>query len=511
LLGKSEEPGTCRNELILYETAGSAFERKATAAVNLPAAQNISPRATENEGERSAKPAPDPLIESVKEIEHVASEANREQSRKQEQALPLEPADPPVLRTKIPPILLEGDETVPSQLVGSDPKFALGAPPVAHGSAPEAAVLPEAYGTERLWLAARDPHCLYARWDLTSEQERNYSALATGNHLVLRLHLETVHDSGFAEVRLLPDTRHCFIPVAAAGRRYLLELGYYQKGQSWRSIAVSDAVSTPQEGIARDKTVRFATVATRSIVTQQTTPSAAPFGSPKVCEKGQTQQPVEPSKLQSLPETFISPGAVRMPQPGPQAEPTSHASAQPAFPAQNDPEGLLEAESAPASVWGSAQEEALAEIIEWSAAGLEAPSSAAMTQFEQPQVPLGPPVGISSLPPQEQISSPVGGEIPKREGFWLSVNAELVIYGATEPTALVTVGGRPIQLRPDGTFSCRFALPDGRYELPIEAASARGELRRADLEFYRGTTYQGEVQAHPQSPDLKKPDAGNVP
>jgi len=474
-------------------------------------AQNISPRATENEGERSAKPALDPLIESVKEIERVACEANREQSRKQEQELPLEPAGPPALPTKIPPILLEGDETDPSQLVGSDPKFALGAPPAASESGSGAPVLPEAYGTERLWVAARDPHCLYARWDLTYEQERNYSTLATGNHLVLRVHLEIVHDRGFVEVRLLPDTRYCFIPVAAAGRRYLLELGYYQKDQRWKSIAVSDAVATPQEGIATDKTVRFATFATRSIVSPQTTPSAAPSGPPKVWEKGQTQQPVEPSKLQSLPETFIFPDALGMPQPGPQAGPTSQASPQPAFPAQNDPEGLLEAELAPASVWGPAQEEALAEIIESSAPGLEAPGSAHMTRLQQPQVLLGPPIGISGLPPQDHISSPVGGEIPEREGFWLSVNAELVIYGATEPTARVTLGGRPIQLRPDGTFSCRFALPDGRYELPIEAASAREELRRADLEFYRGTTYRGEVQAHPQSPDLKKPDAGNVP
>ena len=32
--------------------------------------------------------------------------------------------------------------------------------------------------------------------------------------------------------------------------------------------------------------------------------------------------------------------------------------------------------------------------------------------------------------------------------------------GATEPDAAVTIGGRKIQLRKDGTFSFRFALPD---------------------------------------------------
>jgi hypothetical protein len=134
-----------------------------------------------------------------------------------------------------------------------------------------------------------------------------------------------------------------------------------------------------------------------------------------------------------------------------------------------------------------------------------------MAQLQQSEAPLSPPVGISSLQLPEKISSPFGGEFPQQKGFWFSLNAELVIYGATEPTARVTIGGRSIQLRPDGTFSYRFALPDGRYELPVEAASAQGDLRQVELEFYRHTTYQGEVQAHPHSPDLKKPDAGNVP
>jgi len=43
----------------------------------------------------------------------------------------------------------------------------------------------------------------------------------------------------------------------------------------------------------------------------------------------------------------------------------------------------------------------------------------------------------------------------------------LVIYGATDPTASVTIGERRIRLRPDGSFSYRFALPDGNYQLPI--------------------------------------------
>jgi len=74
------------------------------------------------------------------------------------------------------------------------------------------------------------------------------------------------------------------------------------------------------------------------------------------------------------------------------------------------------------------------------------------------------------------ISSPVrkAGERP----FWLVANAELIIYGATEPTATLTVQGRKMNLREDGTFSLRFSLPDGKQVIPIEAIRDDGAQRR---------------------------------
>ncbi len=66
---------------------------------------------------------------------------------------------------------------------------------------------------------------------------------------------------------------------------------------------------------------------------------------------------------------------------------------------------------------------------------------------------------------------------PAAKGFWFNVNAELIIYGATEPNAKVTLGGHEIKLRSDGTFSFRFALPDGKYDLPAVAVSADGDGR----------------------------------
>lgn len=60
----------------------------------------------------------------------------------------------------------------------------------------------------------------------------------------------------------------------------------------------------------------------------------------------------------------------------------------------------------------------------------------------------------------------------QERGFRLWVATELILYGATEPDARVTVQGKEIRLRGDGTFSLRFALPNGKIDIPVSAVSA---------------------------------------
>lgn len=66
----------------------------------------------------------------------------------------------------------------------------------------------------------------------------------------------------------------------------------------------------------------------------------------------------------------------------------------------------------------------------------------------------------------------------KEKKFWLAVNCELIVYGATEPDAKVSVQGKPITLRQDGTFTLRFALPDGKHPVPVKAVSCDGRDER---------------------------------
>jgi hypothetical protein len=78
----------------------------------------------------------------------------------------------------------------------------------------------------------------------------------------------------------------------------------------------------------------------------------------------------------------------------------------------------------------------------------------------------------SAVPGSLVISSPMGRA--RARGFWFRLGTELIVYGATEPDAKVRLQGRPIDLRPDGTFTARFDLPDGEQVIPAIAESADG-------------------------------------
>jgi hypothetical protein len=63
--------------------------------------------------------------------------------------------------------------------------------------------------------------------------------------------------------------------------------------------------------------------------------------------------------------------------------------------------------------------------------------------------------------------------------FWLVADAELIVYGATEADATVTIAGQPTQLSPEGTFRVHTSFPDGNIDYPIMAVAADGEQSRS--------------------------------
>ncbi len=76
----------------------------------------------------------------------------------------------------------------------------------------------------------------------------------------------------------------------------------------------------------------------------------------------------------------------------------------------------------------------------------------------------------------------------KKHDFSFEVDAELIVYGVTEPDAHVTLQGDPVQLRPDGSFTVRFSMPNCRQVIPAVASSADGvEQRTIVLAVERNT------------------------
>jgi hypothetical protein len=81
-------------------------------------------------------------------------------------------------------------------------------------------------------------------------------------------------------------------------------------------------------------------------------------------------------------------------------------------------------------------------------------------------------------------------------GFHFEIDAELIVYGATEPNARVTLQGEPVQVRKDGTFTVRFSLPEARQIIPAVAASPDGVEERTIVLAVERNTKELEPMIH---------------
>jgi len=89
---------------------------------------------------------------------------------------------------------------------------------------------------------------------------------------------------------------------------------------------------------------------------------------------------------------------------------------------------------------------------------------------------LNSPAGAS----ENLVSLQVGaseGRLNKRK-FFFEVWTEVIVHGRTEPDAAVWLNQKGIKLNPDGTFSLRYALPDGEIPLKFIAQSSDGIEQR---------------------------------
>ena len=81
-----------------------------------------------------------------------------------------------------------------------------------------------------------------------------------------------------------------------------------------------------------------------------------------------------------------------------------------------------------------------------------------------------------------------GAGVPRQRSFWLVADAELIVYGATDPSASLFIGDEQIPLSADGTFRVHVPFRDGQQLYPIRALAADGVQERSiRLEFDRRT------------------------
>lgn len=96
-------------------------------------------------------------------------------------------------------------------------------------------------------------------------------------------------------------------------------------------------------------------------------------------------------------------------------------------------------------------------------------------------------------------TSPTGGSgatADKTKPFSFEIEAELILFGRTEPNSRVTLLGEPIKVRPDGTFFLPYSLPNSRQIIPAVAASADGIHEQTIILALERNTRKMEVRVH---------------
>ncbi len=98
--------------------------------------------------------------------------------------------------------------------------------------------------------------------------------------------------------------------------------------------------------------------------------------------------------------------------------------------------------------------------------------------------------------------SGVGGVPPRDRSFWLAADAELIVYGSTDPYATLTIGDEEVPLSNDGTFRIQVPFRDGVQEYPIKASISNGEqTRNMTMRFERVTPEDNTNPKDQQQPE----------
>jgi ABC-type phosphate transport system substrate-binding protein len=299
--------------------------------------------------------------------------------------------------------------------------------------------LPDGYGETRIVLMPRDTQWAYAYWDISNEAKVALRQQG-GQTLVLRLcdvtdidiHQQAPHSIQQFDCDELARDWYLSIPVS--DRDYLVEIGYLTASGQWLRLARSLPVRVPPVYPSDWLDEQFVTINWEEDL------RGKQFGN-LVMPRATATQTADTTIYDRL------------------------------FPFTQG----AEAQRVAGSLFGSMQQAptgVLSSFVFPSGMGawaLPTPSGMGLSGMTLSGV------GLAALPLRSRK-------------FWFVADAELIVYGATEPDATVTIAGEPIPLSPEGTFRIHIPFPDGFIHYPIMAVAKDGEQTRSiHLQFNRET------------------------
>jgi len=316
--------------------------------------------------------------------------------------------------------------------------------------------LPGGYGESRIVLLPRDPRWAYTYWDVSHEHKEDLRRQG-GQQLALRIYdvsdIDINYQAPHSVQEYLCDelAREWYLPIPVSDRDYIVDIGYRCADGRWLVLARSAPVKIPPVYPSDWVEDIFVTVPWEEDLTGKTVYELVP-----------------PSKRYSQETAQTGTGT--------SIYGDMFAMAQGA-----------EAQRIAGSLYGSMQhvagslyssaslQQSLSSYIFPSGVGMWALPTASGINMSGIGMNMSG-IGFASAPPAR----------PRK--FWLVADAELIVYGATEPDATVTIGGRPIKLNPDGTFRFQMSFQDGLIDYPIMAVAADGvQTRSIHMKFNRET------------------------
>jgi uncharacterized protein len=306
--------------------------------------------------------------------------------------------------------------------------------------------IPGGYAESRIVLLPRDPQWAFAYWDITAEHKHELRSQG-GQSLALRVYdvtdIDIEHQSphSIQEYPLDEMAREWYLSIPVSDREYLVDIGYRCADGRWLVLSRSASIRIPPVYPSEWIEDHFLTINWQEDLRGKTFINLVP-----------------PSK-----KPATAAGA-----------PTSYDAA--GNPIYDQIFGLAESVEAmriAGSLYGSMQQtpmESLSSFVFPSGLGEWAlPTTSGLNMSG---------VGMSGI----------GLESHQPRQFWLVADAELIVYGATEPDAAVFIGNRQIPLNPDGTFRFHMSFQDGLIDYPIVAVAKDGEQQRSiHMKFERET------------------------